>query len=92
MLMKSHSIFVFSVPAEAGISAAVQNPLWIKAMEEEIQALESNNTWAVVSLPQGKSPIGCKWVYKIKYKASGEVERYKTRLIAKGYNQSEGVC
>ncbi|KAE8731212.1 ZNF593 protein [Hibiscus syriacus] len=49
-------------------------------MKEEIQALESNNTWKVVPLPLGKVPIGCKWVYKIKYDASGEIERYKARL------------
>ncbi|KAG8494583.1 hypothetical protein CXB51_012012 [Gossypium anomalum] len=72
-------------------SEAIQNPAWIKAMEEEISALESNNTWSVVPLPPGKFPIGCKWVYKIKYKASGEVERFKARLVAKGYSQKEGV-
>jgi len=46
-------------------------------MKEEIQALEDNKTWEVVSLPKGKKAIGCKWVYKIKYKASGEIERFK---------------
>ncbi|GMJ12590.1 hypothetical protein HRI_004928200 [Hibiscus trionum] len=71
--------------------AAIQDPKWVQAMKEELQALESNGTWSVVSLPPGKVPIGCKWVYKIKYTASGEVERFKARLVAKGYNQKEGV-
>lgn len=72
-------------------SEAIKNPIWIKAIEEEIQALESNNTWFVITLPPEKLPIGCKWVFKIKYKASGEVERYKVRLKARGYSQKERV-
>ncbi|XP_039050885.1 uncharacterized mitochondrial protein AtMg00810-like [Hibiscus syriacus] len=60
-------------------------------MKEEIDALESNNTWFVVTLPLGKVPIGCKWVYKIKYKANGDVEHFKARLVAKGFNQREEV-
>ncbi|PHT45278.1 Retrovirus-related Pol polyprotein from transposon TNT 1-94 [Capsicum baccatum] len=54
-------------------------------------ALESNQTWQIVPLPQGKKPIGCKWIYKIKYKVSGDIERFKARLVTKGYSQTEGV-
>lgn len=54
-------------------------------MDVELQALVENYTWIVVDLPVGKSPIGCRWVYKIKYKADGLVERYKARLVAKCY-------
>lgn len=60
-------------------------------MKAEIQALEDNKTWEVVSLPHGKRATGCRWVYKIKYKATGEVERFKARLVAKGYSQKEGL-
>jgi hypothetical protein len=51
-------------------------------------ALEKNRTWDIVTLPQGKKTVGCKWVFSIKYKADGSIERHKARLIAKGYTQT----
>lgn len=60
-------------------------------MGAEIKALEDNATWEVVYLPSGKRVIGSKWVFKIKYKANGEVERFKASLVAKGYTQQEGL-
>ncbi|XP_074305051.1 uncharacterized protein LOC141639978 [Silene latifolia] len=70
---------------------ALKDPLWRETMRQEIKELESNNTWQVVNLPIGKKPIGCKWIYKIKYKADGSVERYKARLVAQGFTQVEGI-
>ena len=64
---------------------AVGNVHWEDAMNEEMAALEANDTWELVPLPKGKNAIGCKWVYKIKNKADGSIERYKARLVAKGY-------
>lgn len=64
---------------------------WLKAMNEELLALERNDTWTICSLLDGKHKIGCKWVYKVKLNADGTLERYKARLVAKGYTQQEGV-
>nr|XP_009598344.1 uncharacterized protein LOC104094173 [Nicotiana tomentosiformis] len=60
-------------------------------MQTEIKSLQDNKTWTVVPLPKGKKAIGCRWVYKIKYKATCEVERFKSRLVTKGYSQKEGL-
>nr|KYP40770.1 Retrovirus-related Pol polyprotein from transposon TNT 1-94 [Cajanus cajan] len=60
-------------------------------MELEMEALEKNNTWKLVTLPPGKKPVGCKWVYTVKYRADGTIERYKVRLVAKGFTQTYGV-
>ncbi|KAM1286779.1 hypothetical protein ACFX2J_000788 [Malus domestica] len=60
-------------------------------MQEEVDALHSQNTWSFVPLPSGKNLVGCKWVYIIKKSADGTVARYKARLVAKGYSQEEGI-
>ena len=70
---------------------AILDPNWQKAMDEELCALQLNQTWTLTLLPAGQKPIRCKWVYKIKYNSDGSVDRYKARLVAKGYTQIEGV-
>ena len=52
---------------------------------EEIRALEKNRTWEVMTLPREKKPVGCKWVFIVKYKADDIVERYKAHLVVKGF-------
>ena len=60
-------------------------------MKEEYNALIENKTWELVPQPQGKNVIGCKWVYKTKFRSNGDIEKFKARLVAKGLNQKEGV-
>ncbi|KAL5831145.1 hypothetical protein ACOSQ4_016499 [Xanthoceras sorbifolium] len=90
----SHSTFLVNITDHTepkNYAQAVLNPHWRQAMNTELEALQLNNTWSLVPLPIGHKPIGCKWVYKIKYKSDGTIERYKARLVAKGYNQVEGI-
>ena len=56
-----------------------------------METLEKNNTCKLVPLPSGEKPVGWKWVYTVKYKADGTIERYKTRLVTKGFTQTFGV-
>ncbi|KAL0342660.1 UNVERIFIED_CONTAM: Retrovirus-related Pol polyprotein from transposon RE2 [Sesamum calycinum] len=60
-------------------------------MKQDLDALEKNETWEVVDIPPDKKAIGSKWVYKLKLKADGSIDRYKARLVAKRYNQVEGI-
>lgn len=76
-------IFVKHIPNE--VTEAMASPEWLKAITEEIEALQKNNTWDLVLLPKGKKTVRCRWVFSIKYKVDGSIERYKARLVAKGY-------
>jgi hypothetical protein len=60
-------------------------------MQVEYDALMKNQTWVLEDVPTDKKPIGCKWVYKVKYKADGTLDKHKARLVAKGFAQQEGI-
>ncbi|CAI7924303.1 unnamed protein product [Closterium sp. NIES-53] len=64
---------------------------WKKAIESELKSIEENGTWELVELPEGRKAITSKWLFKIKSDADGKIERDKSRLVAKGYQQKEKV-
>jgi hypothetical protein len=64
---------------------------WIKAMEEELDQIEKNETWELVPRPKDKNVIGTKWVFRNKLNEDGQVTRNKARLVCKGYAQVEGI-
>eukprot|EP00253_Pinus_taeda_P008609 PITA_08609 len=65
--------------------------LWREAMVDEMASLHKNEAWDLVELPVGRKAIGSKWVFKKKTNAEGKVEKYKVRLVAKGYSQVLGI-
>ncbi|MCO5596603.1 hypothetical protein L7F22_050669 [Adiantum nelumboides] len=84
----------FGIPSDKEptcFDEAIGNMKWEQAMDEEMAALDVNETWELVPLPEGKKSIGCKWVYKVKHNADGSISRYKARLVAKGYAQTYGI-
>ena len=68
--------------------STVAIPRWKAAMNEEMKSLQKNETWELVECPLGKKPVGCRWIYTVKYKADGSIERFKARLVAKRYTQT----
>ncbi|KAK1611455.1 hypothetical protein QYE76_035128 [Lolium multiflorum] len=65
------------------LPAALNDPNWRDAMQEEYNALLENKTWTLVPSSPNKNLIDCKWVYRIKRRADGTIDRYKARLVAK---------
>lgn len=64
---------------------------WEQAMDEEYEAHMLNGTWELAPLPKDRKSVGCKWVFRTKRDANGQVLRYKARLVAKGFTQVEGI-
>lgn len=75
---------------EEAVSAA-DSSKWNEAMKAEIESLHANNTWTLTELPPGRQAIDSKWVYKIKRNADGTTQRYKARLVARGFAQKAGI-
>ncbi|KAM1270153.1 hypothetical protein ACFX2G_002244 [Malus domestica] len=93
-LSSAHQSFIHNVSHQmepTSYDQARHDPHWVAAMNNELRALEENQTWSMVPLPADHRAIGCKWVFKIKYHSDGTIERYKARLVAKGFTQREGI-
>jgi hypothetical protein len=62
---------------------------WREAMEDEMRSISANQVWKLEEIPNGAKTVGCKWVYKIKHDSKENIDRSKTRLVAKGFTQRE---
>jgi hypothetical protein len=70
---------------------ANKDEFWNKAMDEELDQIEKNETWELVPRPKNKNVIGTKWVFINKLNGDGKVTRDKDRLVCKGHTQVEGI-
>ena len=81
-------------PVPKSYKEAIESPYatqWRAAMDEEFNILITNKTWRLTTLPPGRKAIRCKWVYALKTKPDGSLDRFKARLVAKGCSQIPGV-
>jgi hypothetical protein len=70
---------------------SAEGKLWKDAIVKEIESLYKNETWDLVKLPSGRKLVGRKWVFKKKMNVVGKFDKFKSRLVAKGYSQFKGV-
>ena len=80
---KTKRAFLISTSEPTHLHDALAHKDWKKAMDDEYDALMKNKTWHLVSTKKDSNVIDCKWVYKIKRKADGSIDRYKARLVAR---------
>jgi hypothetical protein len=93
-LVKHCAYTVHEIPKPGTFDEAFSSPHareWKLATDSEYQLLIVDNTWDLVELPEGRTAVGSKWVFKVKYNGEGKVERFKSRVVAKGYSQRQGL-
>jgi Reverse transcriptase (RNA-dependent DNA polymerase) len=89
--LKEFDATLASVRVPEKLEEAMSDRKWLDAMRMEMEALEKNHTWRLVSLPKGRRTVDCKWVFTVKYGPNGLVDRYKASLVAKGFTQTYGI-
>jgi hypothetical protein len=70
---------------------AASKQVWRDAMMEEYNSIMKNDVWEIVPRPEGKSMVTSRWLYKLKYVANDNIEKYKARFLARGFSEVEGV-
>jgi len=93
-LSPQHQAYALSLTSEvepANFQAASKDSRWVVAMDNEIRDFNGNHTWKFVDLPPNVVTIGSKWVYKIKRHVDGTIKRFKAKLAAQGFTQTEGL-
>jgi hypothetical protein len=69
------------------VQDAISTPHWKSAMEDEYRAFMKNKTWRLVPLASDRNLNDCRWIYMVKHKADGSIDRHKAWLVAKGLEQ-----
>ncbi|RVW17127.1 Retrovirus-related Pol polyprotein from transposon TNT 1-94 [Vitis vinifera] len=70
---------------------SIEGLMWKEAIKSEIDSILQNHTWELVDLPPSCKPLSSKWIFKRKMKVDGSIDKYKARLVIKGYRQTEGL-
>jgi hypothetical protein len=87
----SHSTFIVTALSKStSYRDAILHLEWQHTMTKEIAALEWTSTWDLVPCPPRVRSITCKWVYKVKTHSDSSLERYKARIVARGFQQEQG--
>jgi hypothetical protein len=90
--MKEYFIGTMALPSEpTSYSEAVGLKEWQQAMDDEIDSIHRNGTWILTTLPPGKAAISTKWVFKQKQGADGRIIKCKARLVARDFQQRQGL-
>lgn len=82
---------VSSIPIPSSYKQAMEHECWRRAIETELLALAENQTWDVVPCPPSVKPLGSKFVFSIKLRSDGSIERHKARLVVLGNKQEYGL-
>lgn len=91
-MFKDHYFYsIEDVEEPLTYTKAMQHPRWAEAIKHEVSSIEKNGIWRMEALPEGKLPIIAKRIFRVKYEFSGEVLKLKARLVARSFQQTEGV-
>ncbi|KAL4326036.1 hypothetical protein GQ457_11G028190 [Hibiscus cannabinus] len=70
---------------------SINSSFWISAINDELESIKSNHTWKFVDLPRGFRTISNKWVFRKKLRPDGSIQKYKARLVVKGFTKKFGI-
>ena len=77
-----------SIRIPTSVQEALKDQNWVRAMNEQMGALERNETWEIAERPKDKKAVSCRWIFTAKYQSNGTLDLYKVWLVAKGYTQT----
>ena len=89
--VESETLAFMIISDPTSFQEAIRHQSWKQAMDAEIQSIERNHTWSLTTLPVGAKAIGVNWIYNTKLNELGEIDKFKARLVLKGYAQEYGV-
>ena len=90
-ITQDEEVFLLSGEEPLTYIEAASEEVWMRAMREEMLAIDKNETWELESPPPNCKPIGLKWIFKVKKSPQGVIIKLKARLVVKRYSQRKGV-